>query len=221
MESDLSKITSDDDVKQALCVLVKGDPDLARALKTVEAARIQVPLRLRPGGFAGLVEIVIAQLVSKASANAINKRFLEQVNPPSAQQYLDVGEVTWRSIGLSRPKQAAICAIATAIINGQLELDKLGNIPLDQAMNELIAIKGIGPWTAQVYLLFCEGHPDIFPSGDLALREAARFIWSMEERPSDKQLDTLAQRWSPWRGVAARLLWALYAVNKGGSGAMP
>ena len=217
----MSRIKSIDDVNKALAILTGQDPDLARALQFVSAAAIEVPLRLRPGGFGGLVEIVISQLVSKASANAIHQRFIDHIQPLTPDVYLVAGIETWQKIGLSRPKQAAITAVAEAIICGTLEPDILGEMPVEEALSQLIAIKGIGRWSAEVYLLFCLGHADIFPSGDLALREAARVIWSLDERPREADLNSIAARWSPWRGVAARLLWSFYAAQKGGRQTMP
>ena len=209
------------DVGQRVLFGVRADRDLARALQFVAAAAIEVPLRLRPGGFGGLVEIVISQLVSKASANAIHQRFIDHIQPLTPDAYLAAGTETWQKIGLSRPKQAAITAVAEAINCGSLEPALLGELPVEEALSQLIAIKGIGRWSAEVYLLFCLGHRDIFPSGDLALREAARLIWDMEERPADQELKQLAQKWSPWRGVAARLLWTYYAAHKSGKQVMP
>ena len=210
----VSKITSIEDVNQALEILASNDPALAQARNYVNSANIEIPLRLRPAGFGGLAELVISQLVSKAAAAAIHQRFVEKISPLTPQSYLDAGENIWREIGLSRPKQTAIHAVATAIIGNSLKLDELTNMPIEKAINHLCKIKGIGPWSAQVYLLFCEGHADIFPAGDLALREAARQILQMDERPDEKLLAKHAEIWSPHRGTAARLLWAFYAATK-------
>ncbi|MCF6321990.1 MAG: DNA-3-methyladenine glycosylase 2 family protein [Rhizobiaceae bacterium] len=217
----MSRIKTIQDVDNALAQLVEDHPELARALHAVNSAGMKVPLRLRPAGFEGLSQIVISQLVSKAAANAIHQRFISHITPLTPQTYLDAGEKIWRTIGLSRPKQVTLSAISTAIINNELDLKTLGEKRVDDAISHLTAIKGIGPWTAHVYLLFCVGHSDIFPSGDLALREAARVVFSMKERPTAKELDTLARQWSPRRGVAARLLWSLYAAKKAGRDATP
>ncbi len=201
-------------MNQALEILVNNDTDLARAYQFVQAEGMSVPLRLRPGGFDGLAEIVISQLVSKASASAIHLRLKKYIFPLSPENCLMTSDDTWRVIGLSRPKQATLRAVATALTKHELDLDCLSDLPVKEAVSHLTAIKGIGNWTAEVYLLFCTGHPDIFPSGDLALREAAKIIWSTEERPRDEVLKSMALRWSPRRGVAARLLWTFYAANK-------
>ncbi len=217
MELRLSRIKSIEDIRDGLAFLTEQDRDLARAFQFIRTAGVEIPLRLRPGGFGGLVEIVISQLVSKASARAIHQRFEQYILPLTPKAYLDAGVETWRIIGLSRPKQTTLSAVATAIISGDLEPDRLGQLPVEEAMLQLTAIKGIGTWSAEVYLLFCLGHQDIFPAGDLALREAARLIWCLDERPSDRELKQIASKWSPWRGVAARLLWAYYATKKSGN----
>jgi len=217
----LFRINTIHDVNHGLAQLVENHPNLAGALRTIKSSGMKVPLRLRPGGFGGLAEIVISQLVSKASANAIHQRFVLQISPLTSQAYLDADEEVWRKIGLSRPKQVTLSAISTALINNDLKLDTLGDLSVEDAISHLTAIKGIGPWTADIYLLFCVGHTDIFPCGDLALREAARQVFSLDERPTSSELEELARQWSPWRGVAARLLWTLYAANKAGLKATP
>ncbi len=217
----MTRIKTIEDVNSALALLIKADTDLTRAYQTVRDAGIEVPLRLRPGGFSGLSEIVISQLVSKASANAIHQRFKNHIPKLTPDSCLNADDKTWRAIGMSRAKQITLQAIATAIKNHSLDFDSLEDLPVDQAVKHLTTIKGIGQWTADVYLLFCVGHPDIFPSGDLALREAARIVLSLEHRPLDKDLRNLASRWSPWRGVAARLLWAFYAAEKNKRDALP
>lgn len=210
-----------DDVNRALAILVKSDSALAHAYQFILDTGLAVPLRLRPGGFGGLSEIVISQLVSKASANAIHQRFMSHIPTLTPDNCLNANDETWRAIGMSRPKQATLRAIATGLRNNQLNLESLADLSVEQAVKHLTQIKGVGQWTADVYLLFCVGHSDIFPSGDLALREAAKLIWSLDHRPPDKELRELATRWSPWRGVAARLLWAYYAANKNRKDAAP
>lgn len=217
----MSKISTIDDVNRALDHLTRAHPELADAHTFVTEAKLQVPLRLRPGGFAGLSEIVISQLVSKASANAIHQRFIQHISPLTPAAFLDAGESVWKQIGLSRPKYNTLCAISTAMTDGTLRPDTLDTLPVETAEKQLTAIKGIGPWTAQVYLLFCAGHSDIFPAGDLALREAYRLIKGQDQRPSDAELSKAARQWSPWRGTAARLLWTYYAAKKQKQDAAP
>ncbi|MEE2474355.1 DNA-3-methyladenine glycosylase 2 family protein, partial [Pseudomonas aeruginosa] len=112
-----------------------------------------------------------------------------------------------RACGLSAPKMRTLRAGAQAIVAGELDLDALAGASAEEAHAALTSIKGVGPWTADIYLLFCLGHPDAFPAGDLALQEAARIAFRMRKRPDARKLEALARKWRPWRAVAARLLW--------------
>lgn len=217
----MKQIKSIEDVGCGVAELIQSHPALARAKLAIDKANIKVPLRLRPGGFEAIADIVVSQLVSKASASAINARLVKIISPLTPQNFIAAGEDTWRKIGLSRPKQNALLAISNAILSGKLNLETIGSLPPDQAITHLTAIKGIGPWTAQVYLLFCVGHTDIFPAGDVALREAVRSIFEMKDRPTIKELEIIARQWSPLRGIAARLLWAYYAACKDQSSNLP
>ena len=116
-----------------------------------------------------------------------------------------------RAIGLSRAKAEALRRVAEVVVGGQIDLDAICNIDGSEAIRELTAIKGVGRWTAEVYLLFCAGHPDVFPSGDVALQNAIGHGLGLELRPSAREIDSLAASWSPWRSVAARLFWAYYS----------
>ncbi|PCI05931.1 MAG: DNA-3-methyladenine glycosidase [Hyphomicrobiales bacterium] len=205
------------DIEEGLEYLGKCDPLLLPIIEAVE----EVPLRLSEPGFKGLASIIVSQQVSKASAAAIFGRLCEQVSPFTAENYLAIGEEGWRIVGLSRPKQRTFVIVCNAIVEGQLNLTSLCELPVETAMEQLTALKGIGPWTAEVYLLFCAGHRDIFPAGDLALQEAVRAAFDMSERPTDKKLRTITQKWSPWQGVAARLFWAYYAVLRDGRDGTP
>jgi DNA-3-methyladenine glycosylase II len=202
----LAPIRRKADIARGLDHLVDADPALAAAL----AVAGEVPLRLAQPGFGGLVSIVISQQVSVASADAIEARLRALVDPLDAASLLALGEAGMRKAGLSGPKQRALAAIGEAVLEGRLDLDAVPAMAVDDAIAHLTAIKGIGPWTAEIYLLFCAGHPDIFPAGDLALQEAARLALNLRKRPPEARLRQLAKRWSPWRGVAARLLWAYY-----------
>lgn len=173
-----------------------------------------IPLRLSTADFAGLAAIIVSQQVSKASADAIFGRLRAQVDPLTAENFLAAGYEAWVKAGLSRPKQRTLGAIAETMSKGDLDPGVLGDLDPETAMGKLVAIKGIGPWTAEVYLLFCAGHADIFPAGDLALQEAIRLGTGMAERPGEKEAREFAQRWTPWRSVAARVLWSYYAVVK-------
>lgn len=212
----LQVIANRADIKRGLLALVATDPRLA----AIVAQSGDVPLRLARADYAGLAAIIISQQVSKASAEAILGRLARLLDPLDANAVLGASDSVFREAGLSRPKQQTLLNIARAIGEGKLDLGRLCNLPASQAIEEMTAIKGIGPWTAEIYLLFCAGHADIFPAGDLALQEAARVILGLQTRPTVKQMREIAMIWSPWRGVASRLLWAYYAVLRGGRGAI-
>ena len=205
------------DVEAGLSALLEADPQLRR----VAAAAGELPLRLSTPDFAGLAGIVISQQVSTSSASAIRGRLVALVDPLDAETLLAVGEEVFREAGLSRPKQRTLVNVAEAITSGMLDLPALATMPAGEAMAAMTAIKGIGPWTAEIYLLFCGGHADIFPAGDLALAEAVRVALELDERPGDKAFREIAARWSPWRGVAGRLFWAYYRAIKDGREALP
>jgi DNA-3-methyladenine glycosylase II len=172
------------------------------------------PLRRREPGFAGLAAIIVSQQVSVASANAIFGRLEAALSPLSAQAALAAGEESLRRCGLSGPKIRALTAVADAVAAGSLDLAALAHMPAPEAHRALIAVKGIGPWTADIFLLFCLGHPDAFPAGDLALQEAAKLALDLKTRPDALKLEGLVEGWRPYRGVAARMLWAYYRVAK-------
>ena len=119
-----------------------------------------------------------------------------------------------KRLGLSAPKIKAIREIGKAVAKGQIDLTRVGEMEADDAQPTLTALHGVGPWTADIYLLFCLGHADAFPAGDLAVQEAARIAFGLRKRPDAKALTKLAEAWRPWRGVAAHLLWAYYHVVK-------
>jgi DNA-3-methyladenine glycosylase II len=108
-----------------------------------------------------------------------------------------------------------------ALQEAALDFDALEEKSAEEAILSLCAIKGVGPWTAEVYLLFAAGHPDIFPAADLALQESARIAFSLDARPTTKDLRALSDAWAPWRSAAARLLWAYYRVRRGGKSGAP
>lgn len=197
-------------LKRGLAELVRGDPVLGDLV-----ARGAAPtLRKRPPGFAGLAWIVVGQQLSTASAAAIWGRVRDLFDPDSPDQFLALSDEALRGAGLSVGKIRTLRAAAAAIAGGTLPLGHLHDRPADEAHRLLTEVKGIGPWTADVYLLFCLGHPDAFPSGDLAVQEAARLAYGMERRPDPKSLTALAERWRPWRGVAAKVLWSYYRIAK-------
>jgi DNA-3-methyladenine glycosylase II len=176
------------------------------------------PLRLREPGFAGLAAIIVSQQVSVASASAIFGRLEAQLAPLSAATVLAAEEAALLGCGLSRAKMRAIRATAQAVGEQGLDLAALTLLPAVDAHRALIGVKGIGPWTADIFLLFCLGHPDAFPAGDVALQEAARLALNLKTRPDVRGLERIAERWRPYRGVAARMLWAYYRAAKARAG---
>jgi DNA-3-methyladenine glycosylase II len=202
-------------LKRGVDELVSADPVMARLM----AEGVTPQLRKRPPGFEGLAWIVIGQQVSTASAAAIWSRLRGIFEPPTPQTFLALSDEDLRGAGLSAGKVRTLRAAAAEIMDERLPLDRLQNLPADEAHGLLTRVKGIGPWTADIYLLFCLGHPDAFPSGDLAVQEAARLAYGLEQRPDAKALTLLAEQWRPWRGVAAKVLWAYYRVIKAREGA--
>ena len=213
----MKRIETPDDIAEGLAALVRIDPRLA----SVVARSGEVPLRLSPPGFASLVSIVVAQQVSRASADAILGRLGGLVAPLDAAGVLAAGDEVFRTAGLSRPKQKTLRALARAVAEDGLDLDRLAALDPDEAMALLTALHGIGPWTAEVYLLFCAGHPDIFPAHDVALQSAVGDAFRIAPRPAAAALCGIAESWAPWRGVAARLFWAYYREMRGRDAAPP
>ena len=178
------------------------------------------PLRRREPGFEGLAAIVVSQQVSTASANAIFGRLRAAVAPLNAENLLAATDDTLRAVGLSAPKIRGLRAVAEAVASKALDIDALAGMTAEEAHEKLVAVKGIGPWTADIFLLFCLGHPDAWPAGDLALQEAARLALNLKKRPDTVRLEKIGERWRPWRGVAARILWAYYRARKEGRSGM-
>ncbi|WP_346906432.1 DNA-3-methyladenine glycosylase 2 family protein [uncultured Roseibium sp.] len=212
----MKAIESLDDIAEGVAALQRLDPRLVPVI----AASGDIPLRRRAADFAGLAQIVTGQQVSVASAAAIFGRLEQRVRPLNEQGLASVADEDLASVGLSRPKIRTLRAIEDACRNG-LDLSHLAERPGEEAHAELCAIKGIGRWTADIFLLFCAGHPDVFPSGDLALQVAVQGAFGLEDRPKPGALDEIATAWAPWRGVAARVFWAWYRVQKQGRETMP
>ena len=201
----MERIRTEADVEAGLQRLAAADPRIAAAWEAVD----HVPLRLLPGDFAGLCRIVAGQQLSTQSAAACYAKVSATFDPLCAETVLAASEAELRAAGLSRQKAATFRAVAEAVAAG-LDLDGLADRPAEEARAALEAIRGIGRWTADLYLMFCAGHPDIFPVGDLAVRRAAQRVLGLEAEPAPAELDGLALVWSPDRSVAARLMWAFY-----------
>jgi DNA-3-methyladenine glycosylase II len=174
----------------------------------------EVPLRATAPGFEGLSRIIVGQLLSVQSAAAIWTRFEQLLGEVTAERFIELAKSDFADVGLSEAKYATIRAIANAEIGKTLRYDLIAEAPLFDAMKTLTAIKGVGPWTAEVYLSFCVGHRDIFPAGDLALRKIIGHHLNLDATPSINDTMKLTLKWSPYRGAAARLMWRYYAVEK-------
>ena len=194
----------------ALAKLVLADPRLGAVL--AKAGR--PALRRRAAGFAGLCAIVVSQQLSTASAGAIWGRMQAAFDPFHHDAVRRARSDRLARIGLSAPKIRTMKAIGTALAKGAINLEALAHMPAEEAHAALTALHGVGPWTADIYLLFCLGHADAWPAGDLALQEAARLAFGLRSRPDARRLARIAEAWRPWRGVAAHLLWNYYRIVK-------
>jgi DNA-3-methyladenine glycosylase II len=203
------------ELETALAALVAQDARLAPVLE-----KAGMPgLRRREGGYAGLCAIVCGQQLSTASAAAIRARLFAAFDPFHHDAVRRARADRLARLGLSKPKIKSIKAIGTAIARGEIDLDAISRMDADKAHEALTALHGIGPWTADIYLLFCLGNADAWPAGDLALQESARIAFGLRTRPDAKRMVKLAEKWRPWRGVAAHLLWAYYHAVKRREGA--
>jgi DNA-3-methyladenine glycosylase II len=203
-------LQSDDDLRAALASLVEQDPRLVPVAEKAGA----FALRRRQAGFAGLCAIVCGQQLSTASAAAIRDRLFAAFDPFHHDTVRLARTDKLKRLGLSAPKIKSIRAIGKALSGGVIDLEAVGNMDADDAHAALVQLHGIGPWTADIYLLFCLGHADAFPAGDLAVQEAVRIAFNLRKRPDPKALTKIAEMWRPWRGVAAHLFWAYYHVVK-------
>jgi DNA-3-methyladenine glycosylase II len=181
-------------------------------LQAVAARAGAFEVRRTEPGFAGIARVICGQQLSVASAKAIWARFEALPGALDPQGYLRLGESEIRAAGFSAGKYGTVRAVAEAIAGGAIDLDAVAGMPAGDAVDKLIRIKGIGPWTAEIYLMFCTGHPDIFPAGDLALQKAVAHAFALENRPNIKELIGIAEPWAPHRATAALLFWRYYAA---------
>ncbi len=202
-------IEGETDIKDGIRALRRLCPHMKKAHDLIG----DPPLRRNEGGFPGLARIIVGQQLSVLAARAIWTRLDAHVKPMTAERLLAESDEALRACGLSRGKIKTLRAIAEAVVAG-LDLDNIATIEEQHARDQLTAVSGIGPWTADIYLMFCIGRADIFAPGDLALQIAAQMAMGLDSRPSIKDMTAIAERWSPWRGVAARLLWHYYAHAK-------
>jgi DNA-3-methyladenine glycosylase II len=197
-----------DNLQQARAWLAARDPALAH----MDAQTPPFAWRTSLGGFAGLVRVIVGQQVSIAAAAAIWARLEAGLGgvTPDAVVATDVQGL--RALGLSAPKARYVRAIAEAHIGGATDLEGLHALDDVAAAQALCALTGVGRWTADIYLMFCEGRRDVFPAGDLALQEGLRMAEGWADRPSERELLARAELWRPHRGVAAHLIWAYYGA---------
>jgi DNA-3-methyladenine glycosylase II len=198
------------DLEDAIHALVEQD----RRLKPVFALTGMPALRQREPGFAGLAAIVCGQQLSTASAAAIWARISAAFDPFDHESLRKARADRLGRLGLSAAKIKTLKNLARELAAERLNLDVLANEDADAAHNTLTALHGIGPWTADVYLLFCLGHGDAWPAGDLAVQEAVKIGLGLKTRPTPKEMAPLAEPWRPLRGAAAHLWWSYYRVLK-------
>ena len=198
-------ITSQECISEGLTALAKLEPKFKQIIKTID----EIPLRRTSEGFDRLLSIIVSQQLSVAAADAIwNKIELAGLN--KIQKIRKVSDQELRDVGLSKQKIKYVRSLANANINYR----SLKTMPTLQVVNELTQVSGIGNWTAEIYAMFSLGRADVFAPGDLALQEATRILFNLPERPSEKDLRSMAKDWSPWQAVAARLLWSYYNQQK-------
>ena len=164
----------------------------------------------REAGFSTLLHIILEQQVSLASARAAHNKLLEAASPLTPQCFLELDDATLKAVGFSRQKTAYGRHLAHSMIEGHLDLDALHTMNDADVRSELLRIKGIGQWTADVYLLMVLRRPDVWPTGDLALAVAAQSVKRLKSRPTPQRLEEIGMAWRPWRAVAARILWHHY-----------
>lgn len=190
----------------ALHALTMSDPRLA----AVHTRHGPPPFWTREPGFLTLLHIILEQQVSLASALAAFRRVQALAHPLTPSTFLALSEQDLRTAGFSRQKTAYGRALAQAILDGEVDLDALHALTDDEVRKTLTRVKGIGPWTADVYLLMALRRPDIWPVGDLALVTAVQEVLVLPSRPSPDELEEVSAPWMPWRAVAARLFWHHY-----------
>jgi DNA-3-methyladenine glycosylase II len=202
-------IRTEADLAEGAAHLARVCPVWARVLPQIGP----LPLRRREDGFEAIAGAIVAQQISVAAAASIWDRMVA-ADLITASAIAAASEDDLRAAGLSRPKARYLKAISAA----GLDWEGLRDLPDDQAIATLVALPGIGVWTAEIYLKFALGRPDVFAAGDLALQESARIMYGLDTRPGPAALRDLAEPWRPWRAVAARGLWAYYRLAKGREG---
>jgi DNA-3-methyladenine glycosylase II len=199
---------------QGVAFLSDVDQDLAR----VNAELGPPPMWARKPGFPTLVHVILEQQVSLASAKAALAKLKEATLTVTPEKFLKLNDRELKKIGFSRQKTSYCRGLALSILNNEIDLDALDSMDDPSARSMLMKVEGIGPWTADSYLLMALLRPDIWPSGDLALASAIRELKGLSSRPDSETLDRIALPWRPWRAVAARLLWHYYLSKRNSTG---
>ena len=204
-------IESEDDLKEGVEWLLLREPRFRRVTEVTGLP----PLRRAEGGLPGLLRIITEQMISLQAADAIWRRIEKELAPLDPPAILRRRHTTLMKLGLSGAKSRTFRALAQAAHAGEFQVDSLHLHADDEIIASLVALPGIGPWTADIYVLSCLGRADAWPTGDLALQASAADLFGLERRPDARAMLALAQDWRPWRSVAARLLWAHYRSLKG------
>ena len=210
MENSRSQVLS----KQTLADIARDLATRDKQLACIFQRHGPPPLWRRATGFATLVHIILEQQVSLRSGKAMFDRLSAAIDPFSPEEFVERGENYLRSLGVTRQKSAYLIHLASLIADGELNLRQLSRMNDEDARLSLMRVKGIGSWSADVYLLMAMLRADIWPSGDLALAVAAQELLSLTTRPTPENLESLAERWRPHRAVAARMLWQYYLAKK-------
>lgn len=201
-----------DGLAEAAAALAARD----RHLASIYRVHGPPPMWGRQPGFRTLLRIILEQQVSLISARSMFERLRANIDPFEPQSFIECGEAYLRSLGMTRQKAHYAIQVAHAFSNGDLK--SLGRLNDEEAHATLTQIKGIGPWTANIYLLMALRRPDIWPDGDIALATAVKKLHKLDDRPSFVELARMAQRWRPYRSVAARMLWQYYLAERAKKG---
>jgi DNA-3-methyladenine glycosylase II len=198
------------DVERGTRHLRRKDPIMRELIKRVGKLDLEARRRGRPAdAYGALLRSIVGQQLSVAAARSIYGRLVEQFGgrTPTPQELLDADPEVVRSAGLSRPKVKYLRSLAEHVLSGELELDRIDELGDEQVERELTAVKGLGQWTAHVFMIFHLGRPDVLPVGDLGVRRAVERAYGLEGLPSAEELDRLGERWAPYRSLAALYLW--------------
>lgn len=203
-------LASEQDVASGAAALARQCDVMAELYRSNGAP----PLRNFDANFSGISQIIVGQQLSTASANAIWSRVKTGVSPLDAPTLLSQPEKALAAFGLSSAKIKTLKALAEAVVANNIDVEALSALSDDQIIAQLTSLHGIGPWTADIYLLFALRRADAFAPGDLALQLATQRLFALKERPKPNVLTALAEQWRPWRSIAARLLWADYGRTR-------